>query len=148
MTRRFVWQPFSEMLTLDEAMNQVAHNHYQGRARRGGEQGSNFPIDLAETPEGYTLRAVLPGVHPDNLNIDFADNVLTIRAESTVEEAPENTHYHVREIAGGTYERSWRFPVPINGEGIEASYEQGILTLHLPRVESVKPRRIEVQTTA
>jgi HSP20 family protein len=140
-----MWQPFGDMLAMDTAIDQAMRNRQMERGRRAS-QGAAFPMDLSENNDGYTLAAVLPGVHPDNLNIDFAEGVLTIKAESIVEEnSGEGVNYHIRERVGGTYERSLRFPVPLNSEAIEASYEHGILKLWLPKAESVKPRRIEVQ---
>jgi HSP20 family protein len=136
-----MWQPLNEMLAMDAAMDQML----TGRARPQGNGTRGFPIDLTETSEGYSLQAVLPGVNPENLAIDFADGVLTIKGEVQVPQAGEGTHYHIRERVGGTFERAIRFPTHINADAIEASYEHGILTLNLPKAESVKARRIAVQ---
>jgi len=141
MARLTMWQPMNEMLALDAAMDQML----TGRVRPQGNGTRGFPIDLTETTEGYSLQAVLPGVNPENLAIDFADGVLTIKGEVQVPQAGEGTHYHIRERVGGTFERAIRFPTHINADAIEASYEHGVLTLNLPKAESVKARRIAVQ---
>jgi HSP20 family protein len=147
MSRLTVWQPFGEMLALNEAMEQMAQGRLRNRASNG-HQSQSMAVDLSENAEGYRLQASLPGVHPDDLSIDFAEDVLTIKAQSRVEQEQEGTRYHLRERAPMAYERSFRFPTGINAEGIEASYEHGVLTLYLPRAESAKPRRINVQTSA
>jgi HSP20 family protein len=102
-------------------------------------------VDLTENDEMYTLQAVLPGVSPDAVDIDFAEGVLTIKAQSQEAGHAEGTRYHLRERFYGDYERTFRFPSPIDSEGIEAAYENGILTVALPKAESVKSRRIHVK---
>jgi HSP20 family protein len=144
MAKLTMWQPLNEMLALDAAMDQALNNRLRAT---GGSATRGFPIDLTETTEGYSLQAVLPGINPEHLTIDFADGVLTIKAEVQVPQASEGTRYHIRERVGGTFERAIRFPTHINADAIEASYEHGVLTLNLPKAESVKPRRIEVQAT-
>jgi HSP20 family molecular chaperone IbpA len=98
-----------------------------------------------ETSEGYSLSAVLPGLQSDDIDIDFVDGVLTIKAEGKEPEVAEGARQHLRERFYGTHERSFRFPTPINTEAIEAQYENGILTLWLPKAEVVKSRRIHVK---
>jgi HSP20 family protein len=135
------------MLALNEAMDQMA----QGRLRthaNSAPQAQSMPVDLSENAEGYRLQASLPGVHPEDLNIDFAEDVLTIKAQSRVAQEQEGTRYHLRERVATTYERSFRFPTGVNADAIEATYEHGVLTLYLPRAESARPRRITVQTSA
>jgi HSP20 family protein len=133
------------MLALNEAMDQMA----QGRLRsRAGSAPQAMPVDLSENAEGYRLQASLPGVLPDDLSIDFAEDVLTIKAQSRVAQEQEGTRYHLRERLSTTYERSFRFPTGVNADAIEATYEHGVLTLYLPRAESARPRRINVQTSA
>lgn len=149
MSRPTSWKPFNEAIDIQaEIMNTVIDQLTKGAPR--GRQGyapdaGNILVDLAETTEGYTLQAVLPGLLSSNIDIDFAANVLTIKAESVGADTSEGTRYHLRERFYGTYERSFRFPTPIDAEHIAAKYENGILTLHLPKAEKVKARRINVQ---
>jgi HSP20 family protein len=134
----------------NNAMEQLAQNPraQRGPARNGTTAPSHgFPVDLSEHNEAYTLHAILPGVHPDKLEIDFADNVLTIKAESAPAAQQEGTRYHVREIMPTRYERSFRFPAAINLDAVEAHFEHGVLTLRLPRAENARARRIAVQTS-
>lgn len=144
MARLTVWQPFGSVL-MDTAMDNMMRNAYVPRTREGRQ---TLPIvcDVTESEAGYMVQAVLPGMHPDQLTIDFVDDVLTIKAEVRPVKADEGVRYHVRERTGGWYERSFRFPLPINGESISASYDDGILTISLPKAEAARPRRIEVQT--
>lgn len=150
MARLTIWQPFSEAVAWSNAMEQLAQNArtQRGPARNGNTAPSyGFPVDLGEHNEAYTLHAILPGVHPDNLAIDFADNVLTIKAESKPAPQQEGTRYAMREITPTRYERSFRFPAAINLDAVEAHFEHGVLTLRLPKAETARARRIAVQTS-
>lgn len=145
MARLTVWQPFADMMALNAVMDQAQQNRLN---RRSSAQAMNMPVDLSENADAYKLEAVLPGIHPDHVTIDFADDVLTIRAENQSVQDQEGVRYHLRERVAGTYERAFRFPLQINADAIEARFEHGVLTLHLPKAEAVKPRRISVQTSA
>jgi HSP20 family protein len=131
----------------NDIMNSVMEQVAQNVARqRPPVQSYTIPVDLVEHGDGYTLYAVVPGMQSDDICVDFSDGVLTIKAESKPSELPEGMRYHLRERRYGTYERSFRFPVQLNAEAIEATYEAGILTLNLPKAQTVKAHRIKVQT--
>jgi HSP20 family protein len=152
MTRPKSWHPFEDIVDLqadviNTVMDQVAQNMFRG-ARQQGLYAHRMMVDLNETSEGYTLSAALPGLHTDDVHIDFADGVLTIKAEAKEPQLAPDTRQHLHERFYGTYERSFRFPTPINTEAIEAHYENGVLNLWLPRAELVKSRRIHVKKPA
>ncbi len=104
-------------------------------------------LDVMENEEGYTVVASLPGINPDHIDITLEDDVLTIKAETAEEKEEENTRYHLRERRMGSFSRSLRFPVPVNGDAVEARYERGVLTLSIPKAEEVKPKRISVKAS-
>ncbi|MEM7332769.1 MAG: Hsp20/alpha crystallin family protein [Chloroflexota bacterium] len=101
-------------------------------------------IDVVENDDAYIIEASVPGIAADDLDVTLEDNVLTLKGEVKSEEASENTQYHVRERRYGSFSRRVRFPVAVNGENIAATYENGILTLNVPKAEEVKPKKIEV----
>lgn len=148
MTKPRSWRPFEDMLdfqqeVMDTVMDEVAQNVF---GRRHGKGQQRLRVDLAENSEMYVLRAALPGLRPDDVIIDFSDNVLTISAESKPAEEQEGTRYHLRELFTGKLERSFRFPVVVNSEAIEAQFEDGILVLYVPKSQTARSRRIKVQT--
>jgi len=104
-------------------------------------------VDVAENEEGFVVRASVPGINPDDVEITFEDNVLTIKGEITEEEEKEEENYHIRERRSGSFGRCIRFPVEVNAEAVEATYTNGVLTLNIPKVEEVKPKRIEVKVS-
>jgi HSP20 family protein len=102
-------------------------------------------LDVAETEEEYLVKASVPGINPDDLDITFTDKILTIKGEYKEEEEKEDVHYHLRERRFGSFSRRLRLPNTIKSDAIEAKYEDGVLVLHLPKTEEVKPKRITVQ---
>lgn len=102
-------------------------------------------VDIVETGEELVLVADLPGVKNDAIDIDFEDGLLTIhgRAESRY---PENARFLLSEYATGDYHRTFRIGEQIDASRIRAEAAGGVLTVHLPKAEAVKPRKIAVQS--
>ncbi len=115
------------------------------RARWQASSNWSVPVDVAENEDGYIVKASVPGINPDALEITLEDQVLTIKGEIKFDEETEDERYHIRERRYGSFSRNIRFPVDVNSEAIEASYEHGILTLNVPKAEEVKPKRITVK---
>jgi HSP20 family protein len=105
----------------------------------------SLELDVAETQDGYVVKASVPGIDPENLDITMEDNVLAIKGEFNQEEEKENEQYYIRERRIGSFGRTVRFPVLVNSESIEAAYEKGVLTLTVPKAEEVKPKRITIK---
>ena len=105
-------------------------------------------LDVAEKGEVFTVKASLPGISPDDLNVTLEDNVLTIQGETKEDETIEENSYHIRERRYGSFRRSVRFPVPVEGDKVEANFENGVLTLSIPKAEAMKPKRITVKANS
>ena len=104
----------------------------------------NLPLDVIENEDGYVIKASIPGVNAENLDVVLEDNVLTIKAEVEAEEVAEDEQFHIRERRTGSFNRSLRFPVDVNGNEISAEYTNGVLNLNVPKAEEVKPKQINV----
>ena len=118
--------------------------------RQIGWQPANdfgFAVDVIENEDGFSVKASLPGINPDDVEITIEDNVLTIKGEVAEEKEKEEENYHIRERRSGSFGRSLRFPIDVNAEAVEATYTNGVLTLNVPKVEEVKPKRIEVKVS-
>ena len=107
-------------------------------------QTFGLALDVDENENAYTIFANLPGVSLDEINVSIHDDVLTISADVATTEHDENTHVLIRERRAGKFSRSLRFPVPVNGDGIEASFDNGVLHIVVPKAEEAKPRQIPV----
>jgi HSP20 family protein len=145
MATVFVWEPFGRTALRHNGRNRAAGAN---DAARSHTSRVTVPFNIAEDAEAYLVEAALPGINPNDLEISLDEQELTVRGAFKAQELPEGARYHRREQAVGSFERSFRFPPAINGEGVHAGYEHGILTLRLPKAEAAKPRRIEVQTPA
>ncbi|HVN56336.1 MAG TPA: Hsp20/alpha crystallin family protein [Anaerolineaceae bacterium] len=105
----------------------------------------NLPLDISENENEYIVKASLPGVNPDDLDISVNGNTLTIRGEVKPEEE-KGGNFHLRERRYGVFSRSFTLPYTIKADAIEASYDNGVLTLKLPKTETEKSRKIKVLT--
>ncbi len=104
-----------------------------------------LPLDVLETEDKYIVKASLPGIDPDALDITFSDNILTIQGEVRAEEDADG-NYLLRERRLGLFQRSIALPERVEADKIEAIYQDGVLTLAIPKVEEIKPKRIHVKT--
>jgi len=105
-----------------------------------------MPIDVTENAEGFTIKASVPGIKPEELNINVEGNVLTIRAERKAENEDRKYEGALRwqERYYGALERRLTLPVEVDASKAKAELEHGVLTLNLPKAESVKPKAIKV----
>jgi HSP20 family protein len=105
-------------------------------------------LDVDESDSAYTVTAALPGVNAEDINIRLNDDVLTISAEVNERKNGENGRRVIQERRYGKFSRSLRLPVPVNADAIEANYENGVLTLHVPKAEEAQPRQIPVKVAS
>ena len=137
------WTPFDDMLKLNTAMQQLFNNSFVPTFNRAGN--ASLPLDVAETDEAYIVQAVVPGINTDSLDIEVKEQALTIRGEWKRVEQPKDATYHLKERPSGRFERRLQLPLPLNADGVQATYEDGVLTLALPKAEAAKPRKIAIQ---
>ena len=139
------WDPFRDTTSLRSAMDRLFQDAWVSpRTAAGWVDGAGFPVDVAETDDHFSVTAVLPGVKADDLSITTHGNVLTIAAETKAAETKDE-QYHLRERRYGQYTRQFTLPTDIHADGVEARLDDGILYLKLPKAESAKPRRIQIQ---
>jgi len=110
----------------------------------------NPAVDVSETEEGIELKIDLPGVDEKDIDVEYSDGVLTIRAERDVEEevSDEKKRFHLMERSYGTYMRRLRLPFEADPDKISATFDKGVVTIDIPRPAEVKPasKRIAVAT--
>jgi len=126
---------------LENLLNEVPEPAYQT------DRPWTLALDVAEKEDGFVVKASVPGINPDDLEITFSDNILTIKGEMKEDKDVEEGKYHLRERRYGLFQRSIALPVPIDADKIEATYNDGVLTLNIPKVEEVKPKRINVKAS-
>lgn len=138
------WDPIQEMLSLRNAMDRMFDSNYSNMDNTTRPLAWGLPLDVSETDDAFVVKASIPGVHPDDVEITFTDNVLTIKGEVKAEEEKKDARYHLRERRYGSFVRSVSLGSRIENEKISASYENGVLTLTLPKASEVKPKRIAI----
>jgi len=141
------WNPWREMMTLREAMDQLFEDSVVHPVRRRGE-GSlerpyRLPLDVYATPEEIVISASLPGLTPDEVDVIIESDTLTIRGE--LRPPLENVEYLFQERAYGAFSRTLTLNVPVKAEKAEATFGNGVLTLTLPKAEETKPKVIKVK---
>lgn len=112
-------------------------------------QAQEFALALdvkEEDDDAYIVKASVPGVPPENVDVTISDNVLTLKGESSEEKEVHKTNYHLRERRFGSFSRSLTLPAAVESDMIEATQENGVLTLRLPKSEKIQPKKIAIQT--
>ena len=107
-----------------------------------------FPaLNVWEDGDCLYAEAEIPGVDPKEIEIEVVDNVLTLRGEKKSEREEEGKGFHYVERRYGGFNRSIELPTSVDSEKVSAEYKNGVLTVHMPKVEAAKPRKIAVKTT-
>ena len=102
-------------------------------------------VDIAETENSFEIRAELPGVSENDVNVSVTDNLLTIKGEKHHEEETEDKNYHRVERRYGSFQRSFTLPRHIEIDAIKAEFKDGVLTLGIPKMEAAKPTEIPIK---
>jgi HSP20 family protein len=134
------WDPFREMTQVQNQLNRLVDQVW------GGRQESWLPaVDVFDQRDAVVLKAELAGMDPDDIQIEVEDNVLTIKGERRFQEKLDEERYYRVERRFGSFQRSLALPQGVKPDEIAAAYDDGILTVTVPKVEEEKPKRIEVK---
>ena len=140
------WDPFSDMRRMQQAMDRM----WQGAYSQGGGEPEmerwSVPLDVFEQGEDIFVEASLPGVKPEDIDVSIKDNLLTIKGSTSAETEGGDGNYLVRERRFGAFHRSLRLPNTVDTDRAEPRYENGVLTVVLPKAESKKAKQLLVRT--
>ena len=141
------YNPLGEMVSLRQAMDRLFEDSFvDPTGARGGEAGQALAaIDVHETSDALVVTATLPGVKPDDVDITLTGQNLTIRGEFKADESVKREQYLYQERRYGTFARQIQLPIRVQGERAEASFENGLLRLTIPKADEVKPRQIQIR---
>ncbi|HEY5638500.1 MAG TPA: Hsp20/alpha crystallin family protein [Dehalococcoidia bacterium] len=145
MTRLVRWDPFSEFHGLRRAMDRLFDDFTPATEWQREGPELTFPVDVSESDTDVTVRATLPGVKPEDVELTVSDGILTIRGETRHEETTEKENYHRREIRYGAFSRSVPLPAHVNDAEAEAEFTDGILQVRLPKADEARPKSIKVK---
>jgi len=138
------WNPIRELLSANDPFDQFFNDAFVLR-RNGGFRADGPSLDLVEKDDSFVVTAELPGFTPDNVDIRVEGNVLTLRGElkQENEQNPEGA-YHVKERRQSSFSRTIELPTLVNADKANAEFENGILTLTLPKEDAALPKRISI----
>ena len=142
------WEPARDMMTLREAMDRLfddALTRPFSSMREGGSSWSSLPIDMYQTDNEVVVKAALPGIKADEVQINVTGDILTIKGETRQVDEKKDKAWHIREQRWGAFERSITLPTAVKFDQAKAEFENGILTITLPKSEQAKPKTITIK---
>jgi HSP20 family protein len=144
------WDPARELDTLQGDMNRLFDSFFGRRDNSGSAAARNWvpAMDLVETEDQLVLRADLPGMGRDDIDIEVKDNVLTISGERKAEHERKGEGFHRIERSFGRFSRSLGLPRGMDAGSVTANFENGVLEVRMPKPAERKPTRIEIATEA
>ena len=135
---------FSEMNRMQEEMNRYFDDFF-GEHRRGLAEGAWLPaVDVSESEHEFVVRAELPGMSHEDIDINVQENVLTLKGEKKQEKKEEKENFHRLERTYGGFSRSFTLPAGVKPEDIKATFKDGVLEVTMPKTEEAKPKKIAI----
>ncbi len=142
------WDPFREMMTLRESMDRLLQQSISGTGQLLSTMRPDaIPMDVVERDDAFEVRAAVPGVKPEDVEVVVQGERLTVRAESKREDEQRGDNWLMREHRSGTLQRTITLPSAVSSDRAEARIEHGVLTLRLPKAQEARPHRISVNAS-
>jgi len=139
------WDPFSDLRkTMDSLFDQGFSRPWRLMTPWDHNAEVGLPVDIWETDEAIVLKGALPGIDPEQVDINVTNDVLTIKAENTSDGIGEQVKFYRRELSPASLSRSFGLPVPVDADKAEARYQHGMLYLTLPKAEVARPKQIRI----
>src|SRR5437763_10659714 len=142
------WDPFRDMMTIREAMDRWFQQSLSGTGQLLSTlRPDSIPVDVIEHDDSFEVRASVPGVKPEDVEVTVQGERVSIRADVRGDQERRGDNWLMREHRYGTLQRSVNLPSPVSSDNAEARIEHGILSLRLPKLQGAQARRISVSTT-
>jgi HSP20 family protein len=146
MSNLIRWEPAREMMTLREAMDRLFDDAFtRPLSIRDGWSTASPAIDMYQTENEVVVKASIPGMKTEDVQINITGDVLTLHGEVKQEEERKDKAWHIREQRFGSFERSIALPTTVKTDKAEAVFENGVLTITLPKADEVKPKTINIK---
>jgi len=140
------WDPFFRSEPLTNAVDRLFESPFAPVWRRAGMSGVDAAMDMYETEESFVVKISAPGVKPEDVQVSVVGDKLTVRGEFKSDEKIENGQYLCRELARGQFTRSVTLPGVVRADNAKAEFENGILTIAIPKAEEAKPKVVKVMS--
>ncbi len=141
------WEPVRELSTIQNEMNRLFNTFFDApAAANGGSVMRRWvpAMDLVETEDDFVLRADLPGLSEQDVNIELEDSVLTISGERKAQHEERKEGYYRVERSFGAFARSLTLPEGVDPAGVHAAFDKGVLEVRIPKPEERKPRKVAI----
>lgn len=142
------WDPARDTVSLREAMDRLFEESFLRPGFLGGNDSASalMPLDMYETQDDVVVKAAIPGVKPEDIEVTVTGDLLTIKGEfkSENEQRDEKRNYHRQERRFGSFSRQVALPSRVNADACQADFENGVLTLKLPKVEEAKVKKVQI----
>jgi len=144
MSNLLRWEPAREMMTLREAMDRLFDDAFTHPLSL--RDGWSVPaIDMFQTENEIVVKVALPGIKPEDVQINITGDVLHIKGEMRYEDEKKEKSWHIREQRMGAFERAVALPTEVVTDQAKAEFENGVLAITLPKAEEVKPKTINIK---
>ena len=141
------WEPFREVRRMEDTIDRLWRG-FGFRRVYEGVNGWALPLDVVHEDDNIVVRASIPGVKPEEINVTIEEGLLTVEGGSEVEREQQDGSYLRRERRTGRFHRALRLPDTLDTDKAETRYENGVLTITFPKLESKKAKRLEVKVGA
>jgi len=144
------WEPVREISSIQSEMNRLFNSFFDTPTAAGGNGGGGparrwIPaMDLAETEGEFVLKADLPGLSEGDVSIELDDNVLTVSGERKAEHEERKEGYYRVERSFGRFSRSLSLPEGVDADAVKASFDHGVLEIHIPKPAAKRPRKVAI----
>lgn len=142
------WDPFRDLVSIQDELNRLFGRTYTGSVEpmRPAAAGSWMPsMDVYETPDKIVAKLELPGIEPGAVEVSVEDSTLTVTGAREFSSEVKEEEYHRVERRYGSFTRSITLPQTVDTDKVEASFDKGVLTIEVPKVERAKPKKIRVK---
>lgn len=146
MSNLIRWEPARDMMTLREAMDRLFDDAFTRPLSMAGNSWSVPAVDMYQTDNEIVVKAAIPGIKAEEVQINITGDVLSLKGEVKQSEEVKEKAYHIREQRWGSFERTVVLPANVVADKAKADFESGILTITLPKAEEAKPKTITIKT--
>jgi len=143
------WEPFRDLMATQREFDRLFREAFSPALAEGEVSTRTWapPVDIYENGENLVLKAELPGINPDDVEIRVEDNTLYLKGERKFEKEVKEQNYHRVERSYGTFTRTFSLPNSIDSDKVAANYKDGVLTLTMPKKEEAKPKTIKINVS-
>ena len=139
------WDPIGDLRRMEENMNRLWRTVGARDIVGEGAESWAVPLDVVQEGENIVVRASMPGIRPEDVQVTIEDDMLTIKGESAVEQETKEGNYLMRERRTGSFHRSLRLPDTVDTAQADSSYRHGVLNISFPKQEAKKAKKLEVK---